>query len=120
MKTIILTVAVAVLGLTSCTKENLTETVDQTEMIQGEWNNNAIWVSTPTVSNEPAEWLNVTIEGNTWIYENSEPVTFQIQDDVIYFSNGGTNNVDCLTEDVIVLSKTLSNGNFQKLVLNRN
>ena len=120
MKTIILTVAVAVLGLTSCTKVQPVETLNQTEMIQGEWNNNAIWVSTPTVSNEPAEWLNVTIEGNTWIYENSEPVTFQIQDDVIYFSNGGFNDVDCLTEDVLVLSKTMDNGNFQKLVLNRN
>ena len=120
MKITILTVAVAVLGLVSCTKEQTVETVNQTEMIQGEWNNNSIWVTTPTVSNEPVEWLNVTIEGNTWTYEGSESITFQIQDDVIYFSNGGFNDVDCLTEDVLVLSKTMDNGNFQKLVLNRN
>ena len=120
MKTIILTVAVAVAVLTSCTKEQPATTLNQTEMIQGEWNNNSIWVSTPTVSNEPAEWLNVTIEDNVWTYEGSESMTFYIQDDVIYFSNGGFNDVDCLTEDVLVLSKTLSNGNFQKLVLNRN
>ena len=120
MKTIILTIGLAVLALTSCTKEQTVETVNQTEMIQGEWNNNAIWITTPTVSNEPAEWLNVTIEDNVWTYEGSESMTFYIQDDVIYFSNGGFNDVDCLTEDVLVLSKTLSNGNFQKLVLNRN
>ena len=121
MKSIILTVAVAVLGLVSCKKEVIAPVVlSQTELIQGDWNNNEIWVSTPTVSNEPVAWLNVTIEGNTWTYEGSESMTFNIQDNVIYFSNGGFNNIDCLTEDVLILSKTLSNGNLQRLILNRN
>lgn len=120
MKTIILTIGLAVLALTSCTKVQPVETLNQTEMIQGEWNNNSVWVTTPTESFEPAVWLNVTIEGNTWTYENSEPVTFQIEGNVIYFSNGGENHIEYLTEDVIILTNCLGNGNTHKVVFNRN
>ena len=118
MKTIILTVAVAVLGLTSCTK--VQPVLNSTEIIQGEWSNNSVWVTTPTESFEPAVWLNVTIEGNTWTYENSEPVTFQIEGNIIYFSNGGENHIEYLTDEILILTNCLSNGNTHKVVFNRN
>ena len=117
MKTIILTVAVAVLGLTSCTKEQ--PVLNSTEIIQGEWNNNELWVTTPSVSNEPVEWLNVTINGNTWNYEGSDPVTFEIENNVIYFSNGGTNEIKSISADEFELSTTLNNGNVNRVVFNR-
>tara|TARA_R110000744_G_scaffold44550_1_gene99325 strand:- start:119 stop:466 length:348 start_codon:yes stop_codon:yes gene_type:complete len=115
MKSIILTVAVAVLGLVSCTKVAPSDS----EMIQGCWNNNELSVIEPTAIGEPAEWLNVVIKGNTWTYEGSEAIEFHIENDVIYFSNGGTNEIEFLSADRLVLSKTMDNGNFQKLVLKR-
>ena len=120
MKSIILTVAVAVLGLVSCKKEVIAPVVlSQTELIQGDWNNNTISINEPTSIGEPADYPNAIIEGNTWTYAGLEARTFSIVNDVITWAGAGNANVVSISSCQIILTDTLANGNVQVLKMNR-
>ena len=120
MKITILTVAVAVLSLTSCTKEVIEPVVlSQTELIQGEWNNNTVSYNSPTAIGEPEDFPNASIVGSTWTYAGLESRTFSIVNDVITWEGAGNANVVSISSCQIIITDTLANGNVQVLEMNR-
>ena len=119
MKTIILTVAVAVLGLVSCNKEVIEPVVStQADLIQGQWNNNTLTVVEPTAISEPYEYANVTVCNDQWIVDGFAR-EFSIANDVISWDGAESNDLIALSSLSIVLTDTLENGNVLVLSMNR-
>lgn len=119
MKAIILTAAIAVLGLVSCKKEVIEPVVlTQTELIQGQWNNNTITLVEPTAISEPEAWPSVTVCNDQWIVDGVAR-EFSIANDVISWDGAESNDLIALTSLSIVLTDTLANGNVLVLLMNR-